>query len=91
MATRDRTIYNEPWFVYIARCRDKTLYTGIAKDAKKRITEHNTSISCRYTRGRKPVELLYEEKRLNYNKARKREAEIKRLSRKEKLELIDNK
>lgn len=84
----DKKIYNEPWFVYIAECRDRTLYVGIAKDAYNRIEAHNTTNQCRYTRYRKPLKLAYKELCENYNVARKRESEIKRFSRKKKLELI---
>lgn len=83
----DKRIYNEPWYVYIAQCRDKTLYVGVAKDANKRMQDHNNTNKCRYTRFRKPLILLYKELCENYNIARKREFEIKRFSRKKKLEL----
>jgi putative endonuclease len=85
----DKSIYNNPWFVYIAECRNKTLYVGIAKDVYKRIGEHNNTNKCRYTRFRKPIELIYKELCDNYNIARKREIEIKRFSRKKKLDLAD--
>lgn len=84
----NKKIYNEQWFAYIAKCRDGRLYVGIAKDVSRRINEHNTTIKCRYTRYRKPVELLYKEKCTNYNIARKRELEIKRFSKKKKFALI---
>ena len=74
--------------MYIAKCRDNTLYVGVAKDATKRIHDHNNTNKCRYTRFRKPLKLAYKELCLNYNIARKREAEIKRLSRAKKLDLI---
>ena len=82
-----KTIYDMPWFTYIAECSDKTLYVGVAKDLNKRINEHNTTKKCKYTRSRKPVKLVYKESCRNYNIARKREAEIKKLGRKKKLEL----
>ena len=56
-----KSIYNGHWNVYIARCNDNTLYTGIAMDVAERINEHNTTSKCRYTRARKPVVLLYQE------------------------------
>ena len=86
----DKIIYEKPWFVYIAECRDGTLYVGIAIDVNKRMQEHNTTNKCRYTRFRKPITLIYKEPCLNYNSARKRELEIKKFSRKKKLELIEN-
>jgi putative endonuclease len=81
-------IYDKPWLVYIAECKDRTLYTGIARDVSKRIKEHNNTNKCRYTRFRKPLKLLYTETTLNYNAARKRELEIKHFGKKKKLELI---
>ena len=83
------TIYAEPWHVYIAECNDKTLYVGVARNAKRRIKNHNTTNKCRYTRFRKPLKMVYTEKCSNYNIARKRESEIKRFSRKKKLALLD--
>ena len=84
----DKSIYEQPWFVYIAQCRDKTLYVGIARDVAKRIKEHNNTNRCKYTRVRQPIDLLYNEKCSNHNRARKRELEIKKFSRKKKFVLI---
>ena len=84
----DKSIYDEPWFVYIAECKDKTLYVGVAKDAYKRIEDHNTTNKCRYTRFRKPLKLVYSELCDNYNIARKRELEIKSFNRNKKLKLV---
>lgn len=84
----DKSIYSKSWFVYIAKCHDKTLYVGVAKDIDKRIEDHNTTNKCRYTRFRKPLKLAYEEICDNYAVARRRESEIKRFSRKKKLDII---
>jgi len=84
----DSDIYNNPWFVYIAECRDKTLYVGVAKDVNRRIADHNKTNKCRYTRFRKPLKAVYKEVCENYEAARKREAQIKKFSRKKKLTLI---
>ena len=84
----DKLIYDKPWFVYIARCRNDTLYVGVAIDVDKRIKEHNTN-KCRYTRFRKPIKLIYSETCNNYNVARKREREVKKFSRKKKLNLVN--
>lgn len=79
------------YFVYILRCSDKTLYTGIAKDVDKRVVEHNSSDKgAKYTRTRRPVELVYKEKLEDRSSACKREYEIKKLSREKKLDLIKN-
>ena len=84
----DKRQYQEPWFLYIAECRDKTLYVGVARNAEQRIKDHNTTSKCRYTRYRKPVTLKYKEICDNYNIARKREIEVKKFSRQKKLALI---
>ncbi len=76
------------WYVYIIECKDNSLYTGITKDLERRVKEHNSNNSCRFTRSRVPVKLMYNEKVSSRSVALKREAAIKRLSRKKKLELI---
>ena len=76
------------WAVYILRCADGTLYTGIAPDVEKRVQKHNEGKGAKYTRGRTPVELVYREEHPNRAEASKREYQIKHLSRAEKLELI---
>jgi putative endonuclease len=73
------------WFVYILECADGTYYTGIAKDYEKRVNEHNTSPKgAKYTRGRRPVRLLYHCSFETRSEALKEECYIKKLSRKEK-------
>jgi len=76
------------WYVYIIDCNGTWLYTGITKDLERRVKEHNSSNGCRFTRCRTPVKLMYNEKVRTRSIALKREAAIKRLSRKKKLELI---
>jgi len=77
------------WFVYIVKCSDNTLYTGIATDVNQRIYEHNSSKKgAKYTKARRPVELVYEEVADNRSLASKREYSIKKLSRIEKIRLI---
>ncbi len=76
------------WYVYIIKCKGFLLYTGIAKDLKRRIKEHNSGKGCKFTRYRVPVKLVYNEKVRSRSIALKREAAIKRLPRKNKLELI---
>ena len=76
------------WYIYIIECSDKKLYVGIAKDLKKRIKLHNQGLACRFTKYRKPVKLIYREKRNTKSEARKRELEIKGYSREKKLELV---
>ena len=78
------------WFVYILRCDDGSLYTGIAKDLDRRLEQHNSGTASRYTRSRLPVELVYQEEPTARGKALKRELAIKALSRKKKEELIQS-
>jgi len=79
----------ESWYVYIVRCRDGTLYTGIAIDVEKRIDKHNSGLGAKYTRSRCPVKLVMTEKCKSENEARKREAEIKGWTRIEKDNFIN--
>jgi putative endonuclease len=67
------------WFVYVVRCADRTLYTGITTDAGKRVAEHNRGRGARYTRARRPVELVYLERAADRAAAQRRESEIKRM------------
>ena len=79
------------YFVYMLRCADGTLYTGIATDVDRRVAEHNSGKGAKYTRSRLPVQLVYTEGFETKSEAMHREAEIKRLTRIEKLALINNK
>ena len=77
------------YYLYIVRCKDKTLYAGIATDLKRRLNEHNNSkLGARYTLARRPVKLVYAKKLRNRSSASKAESRIKKLSRQEKLDLI---
>ena len=76
------------WFVYILRCGDGTLYTGITKDVARRCQQHNAGMASRYTRSRRPVALVYREPKASRSLALKREAAIKGMSRREKEWLI---
>ena len=78
------------YFVYILECCDGSLYTGITKDVTKRLEEHNFSDKgAKYTKARRPVNLLYEEPSVDRSTASKREFEIKKLTRVKKLQLIE--
>ena len=81
----------QQWYVYILECADSTLYTGITTDITRRIAEHNTNnkLAAKYTRVRRPVELVYEEKLKTRSLATKREYEIKKLNRASKQALIN--
>ncbi|MDO8519165.1 MAG: GIY-YIG nuclease family protein [Deltaproteobacteria bacterium] len=78
----------EPWNVYILKCADGTLYTGVTKDLKRRLSEHNTGKAARYTRGRGPVKLVYQEKCKSRSVALVREYAVKALPREKKKLLI---
>jgi len=67
------------WHVYILRCADLTLYTGVATDVDARVLKHNTGKGAKYTRGRLPVTLVYQEHVHSHGEALKREHAIKRL------------
>lgn len=76
------------WFVYILRCRDGTLYTGITTDCSRRVQQHNAGTASRYTRSRRPVVLVYRERVSDQGTALRREAAIKKLPRSAKEQLI---
>ncbi len=79
------------WYVYILRCQDDSLYTGVCTDLERRVQEHNqcNKKGARYTRARRPVKMVYQEDCENRSEACKREAAIKKLQRKQKLLLIN--
>lgn len=76
------------FYVYIVKCADNTLYTGYTVDLNSRIETHNEGMGAKYTRGRLPVQLVYNECLDSKSEAMKREFQIKKLSRLEKLDLI---
>ena len=76
------------WSVYILKCRDKSLYTGIARDVKKRLAEHKSGRGSKYVRSRKASKIVLIEAYRTKGMALKREAEIKGYSRHKKLELL---
>ena len=78
-----------PWYVYILRCGDGTLYTGITDDIPRRLAAHRAGKGAKYTRGRGPLELVYTEQLPDKSAALRREAAIKRLRRGEKERLIE--
>ena len=76
------------YFIYIIECEDGSLYTGITTDVERRFLEHRKGIGGGYTAAHKPKKIAYTEKRKTRSAALKREAEIKKLKREEKLKLI---
>jgi len=78
----------KPWHVYMVRCADGSLYTGIAADVDARVARHNAGKGARYTRGRRPVQLVYQEAQPDKGAALRREAAIKRLRADAKRRLV---
>ena len=78
------------YYVYLLRCADGTLYTGFTNDLARRLAAHNAGRGAKYTRGRRPVELVYWESFSNKSSALRREYAIKRLPRGQKLSLIQS-
>lgn len=77
------------WKLYILRCRDGSLYTGITTDVQKRLTAHNCGKGAKYTRSRRPVELVYQETCKDHSEALRREIQVKALNREEKEKIIE--
>ena len=77
------------WSVYILRCGDGTLYTGITDDVPARLQAHRNGKGAKYTRGRGPLELVYREELESHSAAAKRECQIKKLKKHEKLALCE--
>ncbi|MDJ0833000.1 MAG: GIY-YIG nuclease family protein [Gammaproteobacteria bacterium] len=83
----------QAWFVYIVHCADGCLYTGITTDLERRINEHNdpaTKLGARFTRGRQPVTLVYQQQLADRSSATRREMEIKALNKQQKQALIED-
>lgn len=79
----------DKYYLYILKCSDQTLYTGITKDLNRRLQEHNrTDLGAKYTRGRRPVKVVYSKKFVSRSLAAQEEFRIKKLSRCQKLEII---
>ena len=78
------------WHLYILRCGDGTLYTGITTDVEKRLDAHRAGRGAKYTRGRQPLELAYREECGTHSDALKRELAVKAMTRQEKQRIIDN-
>ena len=76
------------WFVYILNCADDTFYTGITNDLDRRIKAHNAGTASKYTRVRRPVSIVYSEEVETKGDALRRELQIKRLTRSEKMAII---
>ena len=80
------------WFVYMLRCADDSIYSGITKDLQRRLDEHNglSKNGAKYTRARRPVSLIHQEQYENRSQASQREHELKAFSRQQKLALVNS-
>ena len=77
------------YYCYIVQCKDKSFYTGVTTDLKRRVEEHNNStLGAKYTKGRRPVKLVYSTRRKDKSRAQIEECRIKKLTRAEKIKLI---
>jgi len=82
---------NNSWYIYIVECCDGSFYTGITTDIDRMLLEHNFSFkAAKYTRRRRPVRLVYEEASQNRSTASKREYQIKKMKRKDKVILVES-
>ena len=82
----------QKWFMYVVECADGTLYTGVTNDIKRRVNEHNYGMkAAKYTRSRRPVKLMYKKEYKGRSCAMKAEYKFKKLTRKKKLEIINEK
>ena len=77
------------WFVYILKCADDTLYTGITTDCERRLNQHNAKKGAKYTRVRTPVTMVYQEAAESRSSATQREIAVKKLTRGQKLQMIE--
>lgn len=78
----------EIWYLYILRCKDGSLYTGITTDISRRLEEHRRGKGAKYTRGRGPLELVYRQVCGTHSQALKRELEVKAMKRERKEQLL---
>lgn len=76
------------WFVYLVRCRDGTLYTGVARDVERRLEQHNTGRGARYTRGRGPVVMVAASRAMEKRAAHRLEWAVKQLPRRRKAAAV---
>jgi putative endonuclease len=95
MPSKAEVLATEPgqWSVYILRCADNSLYTGVTTDVQRRLDEHNGLVKngAKYTRNRQPVKLVYQEAAASRSEACKRESAIKNLNKSKKEQLVEKK
>jgi len=78
------------WWVYVLRCADGTLYTGITTDPARRLGQHNAGTAAKYTRARRPVQMVFRRRAKDHSAALRRELAIKKLTRAQKEELVSS-
>jgi len=78
----------KPWSIYIVECKDRKLYTGISNNVERRVEAHSKGKGCRFTKYRCPVKLVYQEECGTNSDARKREIQVQKLQRYQKLKLV---
>ena len=78
----------KPWYVYLLRCADGSIYTGISNDVEARLREHNRGKGAVYTRQRRPVSVIFQERHSDQGSALRREAQIKNWSKRKKEDLV---
>lgn len=86
--TKSKAKAKTQWWVYVLRCKDGTLYTGVTTHPDRRLAQHNAGTASKYTRSRRPVEMVYRERAKGHGAALRRELAIKKLSRAEKDVLV---
>jgi len=80
---------DKPWYVYIVRCSDRSLYTGVTTDIQRRVHEHNhSSRGAKYTRARRPVELMWSKEYPDRSSAQSAEYSFKKLTHKQKIDIV---
>ena len=87
----ERKAITTKWWVYILRCKDGTLYTGVTTDLARRLKQHNAGTASKYTRARRPVVMVYREPAASHGDALRRELAVKKLPRPAKDALIASK
>lgn len=85
---KDKKIQTNDWYVYIVECSDSSLYTGITNNVTQRVEQHNKAQGSKYTKSKLPVKLVWSESGHTKSSASIRENRIKKLNRKQKLELL---
>jgi UV DNA damage endonuclease len=85
---QEKVLADDIWYVYLLRCVDGSLYTGITKDVNRRCRQHYDGTASRYTRSRRPTKLVWQEAHSSQSSALKREVAIKAMTRRDKLALI---